>query len=139
MGHSRSPRFLVWQLSDQLNLEVSRLINGMPIESDSRLRQQINDAAGAVSRHIIEALSTDRQQDFVRFVRRARAAVKELHDGLRVAMLKRVLGESDLRDAVELLSRLYPALSSLITVNSRSGTADRSLSSTHPSEGPSRT
>ena len=139
MGHSRSPRFLVWELSDQLNLEVSRLIKEMPVESDSRLRQRINDAASAVSRHIIEALNTERQQDFVRFVRQARAAVKELHDGLRAALLKRALGESDIKNAGELLSQLYPALSSLITVNSRSGTADRSPSSTHPSAGPSRT
>jgi four helix bundle protein len=113
-GARGSGRLIVWQLSDQLRLEVFRLTRGQGLEPDHKLRSQIDDAAGEVCRNIEEALGTDRDREFARFIRLARAAIHDIQNGLRVALTKRYVAEADVREVRELLSRLYPALSSLL-------------------------
>jgi len=105
---------IAWQLADQVRLEVFKVTQAQALDADHRLRSQIDDAAGSICRHIAEALSADRDLDFARFVRRARASVTDVQDGFNRAVLKKYLAETDLRDARELLSRLYPALSWLL-------------------------
>jgi four helix bundle protein len=113
-GGQRSPRMRVWQLSDQLRSAVANLTAGETLCGDHKLRSQIDDAAGEVCRNIAEAFGTDRDREFARFVRLARAAVTDLQDGLRVAVMKKYVTEPDLKSVGEILGRLYPALSSLL-------------------------
>ena len=110
----RSTRLTVWQLSDQLRLEVFKLTRRERLDSDHKLRTQIDDAAGEVCRKVTEAFCAERDRDFARFIRLARAALSELQSGLRVALVKRYIMETDLKDLRDVLSRLYPALSSLL-------------------------
>ena len=115
MHRSRaSERLLVWQLSDQLRSDVRKLIRGEAFDCDYKLRAHIEDAAGEVVHNVEKALATDHDGEFARFVRLARSAVNDLQAALRIALLKKRLAQTDIREAGELLSRLYPALSSLL-------------------------
>ena len=111
-GKQRSRRLLVWQLSDQLRLEVFKLTKRERLDSDHRLRSQIEDGAGEVCRNIAEAFATDRGRDFA--VRLARAAINDVQAGCRIAVMKRDVTEAEFRAVRETLSRLYPSLSSLL-------------------------
>ena len=113
-GKQRSRRLLVWQLSDQLRLEVFKLTRRERLDSDHKLRSQIEDAAGEACRNIAEAFATDRGRDFARFVRLARAAINDVQAGCRIALMKRYVTEAEFRAVREILSRLYPTLSSLL-------------------------
>ena len=120
MGSPRSQGRNAWRLSDQLAAAVFRLTRRLPLDADPRLREQLDDAAAAASRRISEAFMCDRPQDFARFIRLARASVDEVQEGIRLLLLKRMCAESDLRELREILSRLYPALSSsLVSQHSR--------------------
>ena len=135
MDKPRSQRVFASQLSAQLQRELSKLTNQIP---DVRLQTQIDDAVQAVCRCTADALAAERAQDVARFVRMARAAISDIQNGLRAAVVKRALDERDLSGVRELLSRLYPALSSLLTANFQSGTPGPLPSYTRPSAAPSR-
>lgn len=113
-----SERVLVWQVSDQLRAEVLKLTRGEPLTSDHKLRSHIEDAAAEIGRNIEKALATDHAGEFARSVRLARAAVNDVHAGLRAAIVKKHVTSSEVSKAGELLSRLYPALTSLLVQNS---------------------
>ena len=135
-----SQRVLVWQIASQLRSEIRTLTDAEALNADHRLQSHLDDAAEEVGRNIEKALATDHPGEFARFVRLARAAINDLQSHLRTALMKKRLAESDARDVRELLSRLYPALSSLLaTASSRSETAGRSPSYSHPSATSSRT
>ena len=114
VGSPRSQGRNAWQLAGQLRSEVSMLTRRFSLEADPRLWERLDDAAAAASRRIEEAFTTDRPQDFARLIRLSLIAVKEVQEGVRLALVKRLCVESDLRGLRELLSRLYPALSALL-------------------------
>ena len=135
-----SQRVLVWQVAAQLQSEIATLTRAEGIASDHRLRSHLEDATDDVVRNIEKALAAEHPGEFARFVRLARAAINDIQSHLRTALMKKRLAEADAREVRELLSRLYPALSSLLaTANSRSGTTGRSPSYSPPSATSSRT
>jgi len=135
-----SERLAVRQLCDQLQLDIRRLTRSESLSFDRRMRFQIEDAAAEVGRNIEQALATDHSGECGRFLRLARSAVNSVKAGLQVARLKRYVVEQDVRPAEESLSRLYPALSSLLaTASSPSGTPGPLPSYSRPSATPSRT
>ena len=109
-----SERLQVWQLSDQLRSDVRKLTRGEGLDGDYKLREQIDDAAGEVVHNIEQALATDRDSEFARFIRLARSAVNDLQAGLQIALMKRRISQRHFIDAKEHCSRLYPALASLL-------------------------
>src|SRR5687767_11667730 len=122
-----SQRVLIWQVAAQLRSEMATLTRADGMASDHRLQSHLEDAA-------------DDPGEFARFVRLARAAINDIQSHLRTALMKKRVAESDARAVRELLSRLYPALSSLLaTANSRSETPGRSPSNSHLSATSSRT
>ena len=132
-GARLSGRLIVWQLSDQLRLEVFKLTRRDLLESDHKLQSQIEDAAGEVCRNIAEAFATERDREFARFVRLARAAINELQNGFRIGLMKKYFRETDLRNSRDVLARLYPALSSLlIECNATSQRTFRTSHLLHP-------
>ena len=113
-----SERRVVWQVSDQLRAEVLKLTSGEPLASDYKLRSHIEYAAAEIGRNLEKALATDHLGECARFLRLARSAVSDVHAGLRAAIVKKHVRSSDVSTAGELLSRLYPALTSLLVQNS---------------------
>ena len=95
------------------------------MDEQGRLRKQVDEAVEALSRHIADALETDRDFDFARHIRLARASATDVRDGLQAALVKRCVSDGDLRQVRVLLGRLYPALNSLLvlTANFRARTA----------------
>ena len=135
-----SERLAVRQLSDQLQSDIRRLTRGESLQFDRRVRSQIEDAAAEVGRNIEQALATDHSGECGRFLRLARSAVNSVKAGLQIARLKKYVVEQDVRPAEESLSRLYPALSSLLaTASSPSGTPGPLPSYIRPSATSSRT
>src|SRR6185503_8170444 len=125
--HNSNPtgRLALRQLSDQLQVDIRRLTRSESFNFDRRVRTQIEDAAADVGRNVEQALAIDHPGECARFLRLARSAVSSVKAGLQIARLKRYVGEQDVRPAEESLSRLYPALSSLLaTASSPSGTPD---------------
>lgn len=86
------------------------------VDEQSRLRKQIEEAVDAVSQHTADALEADRDLDFARHVRLARASVTDVRDRLQTALVKRCVSDSDLRPVRVVLGRLYPALNSLLVL-----------------------
>ena len=135
-----SERLAIRQLSDQLQSDIRRLTRAESLDFDRRVRSQLEDAAAEVGRNIEQALATDHSGECGKFLRLARSAVNSVKAGLQIARLKRYVVEQDVRPAEESLSRLYPALSSLLaTANSLSGTPGPLPSCTRPSATSSRT
>lgn len=136
MARPRRARVVVLELSTQLGQEVRTLTAGAAITEQSRLRKQIHEAVDGVSRNIAEALDAERDLEFARHIRLARASATDVRDGLQVALMKRCVSEADLRQVRVVLGRLFPALNSLLvlTANFRSETPVRSPLYTRPSE-----
>ena len=104
---------IIWQLGDQLRIELFKMTRRRPLQADLKLRSQLDDAIDSVCRNIAEGFGCG-DREFARFLRIARRSLNEVQDELRSALLKEYVTESDLIDARKLMRRLYPALSSLI-------------------------
>lgn len=116
MARPRNARSVVLELTEQLHHEVHKLTTLKAFDEQGRLRKQIDEAVDAVGRHFADALDTDRDFDFARHVRLARASSTDVRDGLQAALVKRCVSEGELRQVRVVLGRLYPALNSLLVL-----------------------
>ena len=116
MARPRNARLLALELTEQLHREVRKLTARTSVDEQSRLRKQIDDAVDAVCRHTAEALEADRDLDFARHIRLARASATDVRDGLQAALVKRCVSDGDLRQVRVVLGRLYPTLNSLLVL-----------------------
>ena len=115
---------IVWQLADQLRIEVFQLTKRGRFHADWKLRSQLDDAADSACRNIAEGFAgTD--PEFAKFLRIARRSLNEVQDSFRSARLKEYVSDADLRPARLLLRRIFPALSSLLTHLDRRTGRDR--------------
>jgi four helix bundle protein len=132
---------MVCELSAQLQEEVRTLTARPALDAEGRLCARIDEAAKSVSRSVADALDADRDRDFARHIRLARAAATALRDSLQMALVKRCVSEADLRAVRLIFGQFYPALTALLvsTANFQSETPGRWPSCTRPSGGPSRT
>jgi four helix bundle protein len=116
VGVGRASHFtelIVWQLADQLRVEVFGLTKRVPFRADFKARSQLDDAADSVCRNIAEGFGCG-DREFARFLRIARRSANEVQDGFRSALIKEHVTDADLAAARSLLRRLFPALSSLL-------------------------
>ncbi len=141
MARARRSRVIILQLVTELHDEVHKLTSRPAFELEGRLRTRIDEAAEGTARLIHDALETDRDHDFARLIRHARAAATTARDGLQAALVKKFVSEKDLRAVRLILAQLYPALTSMLvfTANFQSERSGRSPSCSRPSEEPSRT
>ena len=122
-----SNRRLAWQLADQLRLEVFKITKLPSLDADTKLRSRIDEAAASVCRHVTEAFGCDRDREFARFVRLACSSIADVQDGVRASLTKKYVTEKDVAPVREVLSRLHPALTSLLA-HRAAATDDRSPS-----------
>ena len=122
-GARHFTELIVWQLADQLRIEVFQLTKRGRFHADFKLRSQLDDAAD--SANIAEGFGgTD--PEFANFLRIARRSLNEVQDGFRSAWLKGYVSEADLLAARSLLRRIFPALSSLLRHLNRRNARNRS-------------
>ena len=124
-GARHFTELIVWQLADQLRIEVFQLTKRGRFPADFKLRSQLDDAADSACRNIAEGFGgTD--PEFANFLRIARRSLNEVQDGFRSAWLKGYVSEADLLPARSLLRRIFPALSSLLRHLNRRNARNRS-------------
>ena len=112
-GARHFTELIIWQLADQLRIEVFHLTKRGRFHADLKLRSQLDDAADSACRNIAEGFGgTDRE--FANFLRIARRSLNEVQDGFHSAQLKQYVSDADLSPARSLLRRIFPALSSLL-------------------------
>ena len=113
-GARHFTELIVWQLGDQLRVEVFSITKRRRLQADLKLRSQLDDAIDSVCRNIAEGFGCGSNREFARFLRIARRSLNEVQDELRSALLKEYVTEADLVTARKLMRRLYPAFSSLL-------------------------
>ena len=104
---------IVWQLSNQLRVEVFQITRRDCVRKDLKLRSQLDDAIDSVCRNIAEGFA-DTDAQFARHLRISRSSLNEVQDELLSASLKGYVTDADLTHARRLMRRIFPALSSLI-------------------------
>jgi four helix bundle protein len=112
-GARHFTELIVWQLADQLRIQILGLTKRKPFVADLKLRSQTDDAADSVCRNIAEGFGC-KDHEFARFLRIARRSLNEVQDQFRSAKLKAYVVEADLAEARKLMRRLYAGLGSLI-------------------------
>ena len=105
---------IIWQLGDQLRVQVFALTKNHPFAADFKFRSQIEDAADSVCRNIAEGFACKTDKEFARFVRIGRRSLNEVQDAFHSAVLKRYVADADLIAARSLMRRLYPAIASFL-------------------------
>ena len=103
-GARHYSELIVWQLADEIRVNVFELTCGPGFKQDFRLRSQTDDAIASVGRNIAEGFGgTD--AEFRRYLIIARMSLNELSDSLRTALLKNYITQEDLRTTRELSRR----------------------------------
>jgi four helix bundle protein len=113
-GARHFTELLVWQLADELRRETVKLTARPQFARDVKLQSQTEDAVNSVCRNIAEGFGADTHREFARFLRISRRSLNELQDAYQGALVKRYVGNLDLRPPRLLLRRLYPAMASFI-------------------------
>ena len=104
---------IVWQLGDELRVQVFKLTKRPLVHADLKLRSQLDDAIDSVCRNIAEGFGCE-DREFARFLCIARRSMNEVQDCFLSALHKGYVTPEDLIPARQLQRRLYPALASLI-------------------------
>ena len=60
---------IIWQLGDELRMQVFDLTKKRPFAADFKLRSQLDDAADSVCRNIAEGFGCKTDKEFARFIR----------------------------------------------------------------------
>jgi four helix bundle protein len=105
---------IIWQLADELRIEVFKLTSKPAFTHNRRAKEQTEDAADSVCRNIPEGFGCETHREFARFLEFSRRSLKELHDALRSAELRRYVTTSECAAARMLIRRLFPALNRFI-------------------------
>jgi four helix bundle protein len=113
-GARHSSQMIVWQLGDELRIEVFRLTGRSDFDRDLKARGQIDDAVNSVCRNIAEGFACESHREFARFVSISRRSLNELLDGLRGAVQHGYLSQGDAQPCHSLARRLFPAMSRLL-------------------------
>ena len=113
-GSRHFQELVIWQLADQLRIEVFAVTKRPPLKADLKLRSQLDDAADSVCRNIAEGFGCNTHREFARFLRIARRSLNEVQDEFRSATIKGYVVDSDLAAARQLMRRLCGALSKFI-------------------------
>jgi four helix bundle protein len=113
-GARHFSHMIVWQLGDELRVEVFKLTGRPCFDQNLKARSQIDDAVNSVCRDIAEGFACESHREFARFVSISRRSLNELLDGLRGAVQRGCLSQADLQPSHSLARRLFPAMSRLL-------------------------
>jgi four helix bundle protein len=105
---------LVWQLGDELRIEVLKFTERPPLAQDWKFRRQVADAVDSVCRNIAEGFAADTHGGFAWYLRVSRRSLNELRDALQSMLLKQYATTIELAPAFTLIRRLRPALDNFI-------------------------
>ena len=104
----------MWQLAEEIRVEVFRLTEKPRFNADFKARGQADDATNSMTRNIAEGFGCESHAEFARFLEISRRSLNELQDILHGAELKKYVSASELTPIKQLSTRLYPAYSRFI-------------------------
>lgn len=105
---------VVWQIADELRLEVYRLVKTGPASRDRPFCDQIRGATASVPANIVEGYRRFRSKDFARFLQIAYASAGEAENWIDDGCARGYWREEELDEVRRLFRRLDPPLRSLI-------------------------
>ena len=108
-GAQHHTELIVWQLANELCLEVFPLTAMDAWASDYKFRSQTDDAVSSVRRNIAEGFGRRSHREFARFLEISKSSLNEVHDCLLEAEQKGYVTRSQLTHAWNLIKRITVA------------------------------
>ena len=105
---------ICWQKSRKLADSIHQLTRGAEFAKDFRLCNQILDAAGSVMHNIAEGSDSVTDPEFIRFLKIARRSGSEVQSELYLALDRRYITETDLKQVYEQVDETKRLINGLI-------------------------
>ena len=97
-----------WQLAHELTRKVYRLTKKPGFAKDCGLKRQMQDAAGCSMHNIAEGFDSEKNAEFMRFLRYAKRSCTEVQSGLYVVLDEEYIAPSEFEDVYEQDRRIPP-------------------------------
>jgi four helix bundle protein len=127
----RFDELISWQRMHELDVEVTKIAERLPIARDFKFSDQITDAANSAARNVAEGFARFYPDEFARFLDFSRGSATEVRTCLRKAHPAGYVSEQE-SHRLDLLARrglaLWPACNAICARHGRDGT--RSYSAT---------
>ena len=114
MGVTHHTGLIVWQLGDEIRVEVFRLTSRAVFAREFRTRAQLNDAANSICRNVAEGFAAGSNRAFARYLQISMGSLNELMDSLRGATQQGLINDTELTSLRQLARREFRALSRLM-------------------------
>ena len=115
MEESNFRRLVVWQKAMELTAVIYQLVKKMPKEELYSLSDQMRRAVVSIPSNIAEGRERNTDKEFVHFLKIARGSKAELETHLLICVKVNYLTETDISEAMNLLTEVGKMLNSLIT------------------------
>ena len=115
MEESNFRRLVVWQKAMELTAVIYQLVKKMPKEELYSLSDQMRRAVVSIPSNIAEERERNTDKEFVHFLKIARGSKAELETHLLICVKVNYLTETDISEAMNLLTEVGKMLNSLIT------------------------
>jgi len=103
-----------WQLARELTNKVYRLTKKQGFARDFELKGQIRDAAGSSMHNIAEGFDSEKNAEFIRFLRYAKRSCTEVQSELYVALDEEYATLHEFHDVYEQARRTRAAIRGFI-------------------------
>ena len=114
MEKSSYQGLLVWQKAMELTVAIYKLVGILPKEELYSLSDQMRRAAVSIPSNIAEGQDRHTKKEFVQFLMIARGSKAELETQLLICEKVGYLKETDISEAMNLLTEIGKMLTSLI-------------------------
>jgi four helix bundle protein len=114
MEKSNHRKLIVWQKAMELTAIIYKLVKKLPEEELHSLSDQICKAVVSIPSNIAEGQYTSTKKEFIQFLNTSHYSKTELETQLLVCVEVGYLNETDISEAMNLLTEIGKMLTSLI-------------------------
>jgi len=114
MEESNFRRLVVWQKAMELTAVIYQLVKKLPKEELYSLSDQMRRAVVSIPSNIAEGRERNTDKEFVHFLKIARGSKAELETHLLICVKSNYLTETDISEAMNLLTETGKMLNTLI-------------------------